>query len=302
MRILLFGKSGQVGWELQRSLACLGEVHALDQDEADFSRPNELTALLDRLQPDVIVNAAAYTAVDKAETEFELARRINADSVAVLAAWAARHSGWLIHYSTDYVFDGKQSGFYVETDKTNPLSVYGQTKLEGEEAIRQSGCRHLIFRTSWVYAVLGNNFAKTMLHLAASRESLSVVADQWGAPTSAELLADVTAHCLYRLKMASNTIRYSGTYHLVAGGETHWCDYARLVLGLAQEQGLTLKVDPSSVQAIPTSEYPTPAQRPLNSRLATNKIQATFDVLLPDWKFHVRRQVRELIQYQEVRK
>ncbi len=300
MKILLFGKGGQVGWELQRSLVCLGEIHALDQDEADFSQPEALTAILDQHRPDIIVNAAAHTAVDKAESEPDLARRINADSIAVLATWAAQQGAWLIHYSTDYVFDGSKSGFYTETDDTNPLSVYGQTKLEGEEAIHQSGCQHLILRTSWVYAVLGQNFAKTMLTLAASRDSLSVVADQWGAPTSAELLADVTATCLYRLQQQTDAERLSGTYHLVAAGETHWCEYARLVLELAQEQGIQLRVGPGAVQAIPTAAYPTPAQRPLNSRLSTDKIRTTFGITLPDWRHHVRRQVRELIEQQKV--
>ncbi|MBF0255110.1 MAG: dTDP-4-dehydrorhamnose reductase, partial [Gammaproteobacteria bacterium] len=296
MKILLLGKNGQLGWELQRALAPLGEIMALDQDRADFAHPETLAPLLDQLQPGLIVNAAAHTAVDKAESEPELAQRINADAVAELARWAARHRVWLIHYSTDYVFDGSASGWYLEDDATNPLSVYGKTKLAGEQAVAASGCQHLILRTSWVYASRGKNFAHTMLQLAASRDSLAVVADQWGAPTSAELLADVTALCLYRLRQEGEGAgRLSGLYHLVAAGETSWCDYARFVLQQAQERGAQLKAGPEQVKAISTAEYPTPAQRPLNSRLSTAKLRQAFGLTLPDWRYHAARQIDELL-------
>jgi dTDP-4-dehydrorhamnose reductase len=300
MNILLFGKNGQVGWELQRALAPLGSLTTLDQDEADFTRPDTLKPLLDRLRPQIIVNAAAHTAVDRAESEPELAQKINADSVAELARWAADQGAWLIHYSTDYVFDGTSLTPYRETDAPHPLSVYGRTKLAGEVAITEAGGRHLNLRTSWVYAARGNNFAQTMLKLAASRDSLSVVADQWGAPTSAELLADVTALCLYRIRSeGEGGERYSGLYHLVAGGETNWCDYARFVIGQAQRRGLTLNMGPEQVHAIPTSEYPTPARRPLNSRLSTEKLCENFDLELPDWRWHATRQVDELLDRRE---
>ncbi|MEO5342090.1 MAG: dTDP-4-dehydrorhamnose reductase [Gammaproteobacteria bacterium SHHR-1] len=296
MNILLLGKNGQLGWELQRALAPLGEVVALDQDRADFAQPETLVPLLDQLQPGLIVNAAAHTAVDKAESEPELSQRINADAVAELARWAAQHRVWLIHYSTDYVFDGSAAGWYSEEDASNPLSVYGRTKLAGEQALAASGCHHLTLRTSWVYASRGKNFARTMLQLAASRESLSVVADQWGAPTSAELLADVTALCLYRLRQEGEGAGHlSGLYHLVAAGETNWCDYARFVLQQAQQRGTQLKVGPEQVKAISTAEYPTPAQRPLNSRLATDKLRQAFGLTLPDWRYHAARQIDELL-------
>lgn len=302
MKILLFGANGQVGWELQRSLSCLGELVALDQEQADFSRPEGLGSVLDRYRPEVIVNAAAHTAVDRAESEPELVQAINAGSVAVLAGWAKAQEAWLVHYSTDYVFDGAKEGAYLEDDPTGPLSVYGRTKLAGEQAIRASGCNHLLLRTSWVYAVHGNNFAKTMLRLAASRESLAVVADQWGAPTSAELLADVTALCLYRLRReGADAERLSGTYHLVASGETNWCDYARFVIGEAARIGAALRMGPESVKAIASADYPTVARRPLNSRLSTAKLGRTFGLTLPDWRHHAARQVAELLRQGEGR-
>lgn len=296
MKILLFGKGGQVGWELQRSLAPVGELLAFGSADADFEKPDALRGLVNRIRPDVIVNAAAYTAVDKAESESDRAWRVNADAIGVLAEEAARSGAWLVHYSTDYVFDGRKPEPYVESDETNPLSVYGKSKLAGEERIRQSGAKHLLFRTSWVFAARGGNFARTMLKLARERDVLRVVADQYGAPTSAELIADVTALALYRLKSsASGASSLAGTYHLAAGGCTSWHAYATLVLELAHDRGVELKVRPGQVQAISSSEYATPATRPRNSRMDTSRLRQTFGLELPDWRWHVERMIDELL-------
>lgn len=295
LRILLLGADGQVGWELRRALLPLGEVLPTSRAQADLADLPGLRALLEREQPDVIVNAAAYTAVDKAESEPELARRINADAPQVLADYAAAHGAWLVHYSTDYVFDGTKPEPYTESDTPNPLSVYGQTKRAGEEAIVASGCRHLILRTSWVYAVRGHNFAKTMLRLAAERDSLRVVADQIGAPTSAELIADVTALMLARLRRDEDLAdRASGLYHLTAQGSTSWHGYAQFVLAAATARGMALRCAPSAVQAIATADYPLPAPRPANSRLDCGKLQTTFDLVLPPWQVQVQRMIDEL--------
>ena len=296
MKILLFGTSGQVGWELQRSLASLGELVALDVDSrqlcGDFTRLDDIAQTVRAIAPDVIVNAAAYTAVDKAESEPELARTINALAPGILALEARKLGSWLVHYSTDYVFDGSGSKPWVETDPTGPLSVYGSTKLEGEEAIRASGCHHLIFRTSWVYAARGGNFAKTMLRLAQERDRLTVIDDQIGAPTGADLLADITAHAIRRVLQQPE---FSGLYHLVAGGKTSWHDYACYVLNLARQAGVELKVASDSVIPVPTSAFPLPARRPLNSRLDARNLQATFDVHLPLWQIGVARMLDEVM-------
>jgi dTDP-4-dehydrorhamnose reductase len=295
VKTLLLGKNGQVGWELQRALAPLGTLCAYGSDALDITDSALLRRVVRDTSPDVIVNAAAYTAVDKAESEPERARRINAEAVGVLAEEAARLGAWLVHYSSDYVFDGTKPTRYVEADATAPLSVYGKTKLEGEQAIRDRYSRHLIFRTSWVYATRGANFAKTMLRLASERESLKVVGDQHGAPTSAELIADVTALVLYRICLDSKSGQtLAGTYHLTAGGETTWFDYAQYVLGLAIERGVELKCTPADVERIPSSAYPVPAARPRNSRLDTSKLIETFNIAPPDWRFHVTRLVEEL--------
>jgi dTDP-4-dehydrorhamnose reductase len=295
MKILLFGKNGQVGWELQRSLAPLGEVVALDNDDSgefcgDFTHPAELAETVRRAAPQVIVNAAAYTAVDKAEAEPDLAYAINAQAPAGLAAEAEKLGAWLVHYSTDYVFDGRGDAPRRETDPTGPLSVYGRTKLEGEIAVARCA-RHLTFRTSWVYAARGANFAKTMLRLAADRESLRVIDDQIGAPTGADLLADVTAHAI-RTALARPEL--SGLYHLAAAGETSWYAYACFVIETARRAGRPLRVAAERIAAIPTSAYPTPARRPLNSRLDTGKLQKAFGLRLPDWHEGVRRLIDEL--------
>jgi dTDP-4-dehydrorhamnose reductase len=293
----LFGKSGQVGWELQRSLAPLGELIALDVDSrqqcGDFTRLDDIAQTVRAIAPDVIVNAAAYTAVDKAESEPEQVRTINALAPGILARESRKLGSWLIHYSTDYVFDGSGSKPWVETDPTGPLSVYGSTKLEGEEAIRASGCHYLIFRTSWVYAAHGGNFAKTMLRLAQERKRLTVIDDQIGAPTGADLLADVTAHAI---RTALQKPELSGLYHLVADGETSWHGYACFVLNLARQAGIELKGDAENVIPVPTSAFPLPAQRPLNSRLDARNLQTTFDVHLPLWRTGVARMLDEVME------
>ena len=299
MKILLLGQGGQVGWELQRALAPLGEVVGLDHDSAanpgglhgDFSRPEALAATVAAVKPDLIVNAAAHTAVDKAESEPELARAINATAPGVLARCAAETGAWLVHYSTDYVFDGSGETARDEEAATGPLSVYGQTKLEGEALIRASGCKHLILRTSWVYAARGGNFAKTMLRLAAERERLTVIDDQIGAPTGADLLADLTAQ-MVRQAMGSE-IDLSGVYHAVAAGETSWHGYASFVIERARALGRELKVQ--TIDPVPTRAFPTPAQRPHNSRLSTQKLQQVFGLRLPPWQQGVERMLTEIL-------
>lgn len=294
-RILLTGKNGQVGWELQRSLSPLGELIAVGRQEIDFEDLDGLRNIIRRHQPGIIINAAAYTAVDKAESEPGKARRINAEAVGVLAEEAKRLDAWLVHYSTDYVFDGKKSSPYEEEDPAHPLSVYGETKLEGEQLIRGRHDKHLIFRTGWVYATRGGNFAKTMLRLAKEKDELKVIADQHGAPTGAELIADVTALALYRIGQAANsTHTFAGTYHLSASGHTTWHGYAQYLLELAQAKGITLKTGSSAVQPIPAAAYPLPARRPQNSRLNTKKLTGAFNIHLPDWRHHVQRLVDEL--------
>jgi len=294
MKILLLGKNGQVGWELQRSLAPLGELIALDADSremcGDFTNLDGLIQTVRAVAPDVIVNAAAHTAVDKAESEPELVRAINALAPGMLAREAQRCDAWLIHYSTDYVFDGSGDRPWRETDSTAPLSVYGATKLEGEQLIRQSGCKHLIFRTSWVYGARGGNFAKTMLRLAQERDSLTVIDDQIGAPTGADLLADITAHAIRAARP-----ELSGLYHLVAAGETSWHGYAGFVLDHARRAGIALKVAPEAIQPVPTSAFPTPAKRPLNSRLDTAKLRSAFGLTLPMWQNGVARMLAEVL-------
>ncbi len=296
MKILLLGKGGQLGWELQRALAPLGELVALgtqSQDlAADFRQPEALAATVQTVRPDVIVNAAAYTAVDKAESEPAVAAAINATAPGVLAREAAALGATLLHYSTDYVFDGSGDTPRDEDAATGPLSVYGRTKLEGEEAIRASGCRHLILRTSWVYAARGGNFAKTMLRLAGEREQLTIIDDQIGAPTGADLLADLSAHALRRLAQQP---ALAGTYHAVAGGEVSWHGYARHVIEWARTRGQALRVPPEGVLPIPTSAYPTPARRPLNSRLDTRKLRRAFDLELPHWQTGVDRMLAEVL-------
>ncbi|BBS87785.1 dTDP-4-dehydrorhamnose reductase [Aeromonas media] len=293
MHILLFGKNGQVGWELQRSLAPLGRVTAVDFDSTDycgdFSNPAGVADTVRLLKPDVIVNAAAHTAVDKAESEREFAELLNATSVAAIAKEAEALGAWLVHYSTDYVFDGSGERPWVESDETAPLNVYGETKLAGEQAAALCA-RHLIFRTSWVYAARGANFAKTMLRFGKERSEMSIINDQFGAPTGAELLADCTAHAI---RTAQAKPEVAGLYHLIASGTTTWFDYAQLVFAKARAAGVELAV--THVNAVPTSAFPTPAKRPHNSRLDTTKFQRTFNLRLPDWTVGVERMLTEII-------
>ena len=297
MKILLLGKNGQLGWELQRSLAPLGEVIALQRKSNDYcgdlANLQGLAATIRQIRPDVIVNAAAYTAVDKAESEPGLAQLINTDAPAVLAQQAKLIGAWLIHYSTDYVFDGSGATPWQEIDASSPLNVYGATKLAGEQAIQNSDCQHLIFRTSWVYSARGNNFAKTMLHLAQERESLTVINDQTGAPTGADLLADITAHTI---RMVQAEPELGGLYHLVAGGEASWHGFASFVIDYAQKQGYNLKTTVETIAPVPTSAFPTLAKRPHNSRLNTHKLQTNFALTLPDWKSGVTRMLTEFLE------
>ena len=297
MKILLLGKNGQVGWELQRALAPLGELTALDRQGddglcGDLTNLDGLAATVRAVQPQVIVNAAAYTAVDKAEGEPELAQRINAEAPAALAREAAALGALLVHYSTDYVFDGSGSAPWAEDAPTGPLGVYGATKLAGEQAIAQTGCPHLILRTSWVYAARGGNFARNMLRLAQERERLTVIDDQWGAPTGAELIADVTAHAVAQTRQQPAK---AGIYHLTAAGETTWFSYAKYVLALAGQAQKAIKIKATELLPIPTSAYPTPARRPHNSRLDTRKLQTRFGLALPPWQHGVRRMLAEIL-------
>jgi dTDP-4-dehydrorhamnose reductase len=293
MKIVLLGMNGQLGWELQRALAPLGEVLAYGHDPvADLARPESLAALVRGAAPDVIVNAAAYTAVDQAQREPEVAHAVNAAAPAVLAREAAARGAWLVHYSTDYVFDGSGTTPWREDDPTGPLNVYGATKLAGERAIQASGCRHLILRTSWVYAARGQNFAKTMLRLALERDALSVVDDQFGAPTGAELLADLSAHMLRTLR---HRPELGGVYHAAAAGRTSWHGYAQHVIEFARAAGRPIRVAPEAVRAVPTEAFPTPAQRPKNSALNTTRLHAAFGLTLPAWQDGVQRMLREIL-------
>jgi dTDP-4-dehydrorhamnose reductase len=299
MKILLLGKNGQVGWELQRSLAPLGELVPLDRHSTeadggcgDLSNLQGLRDTVRRLRPTVIVNAAAHTAVDKAESEKVLAHTINAEAPGVLSSAAREVGALLVHYSTDYVFDGSGTTPWREDAATGPLSVYGQTKLAGEQAIAASGASHLMFRTSWVYAARGGNFAKTMLRLAQERDRLTVIDDQWGAPTGADLIADVTAHAI---RQALREPATQGIYHLSAAGETHWNGYARFVIDTARQLKPGLAITAQEVAPVPTSAFPTPARRPLNSRLDTTRLRDTFGLTLPDWRIGVRRMLTEIL-------
>ncbi|UCV17262.1 dTDP-4-dehydrorhamnose reductase [Ferribacterium limneticum] len=294
MKILLTGKNGQVGFELQRALAPLGEVVAVDHQECDLADPDAIRRLVAEVKPQVIINPAAYTAVDKAESEPALARAINGTAPGVFGEEAARLGALVIHYSTDYVFDGSKPGAYLETDAPNPQSVYGQTKLAGEQALQASGADCLIFRTSWVFGAHGANFAKTMLRLAAERDGLKIVADQFGAPTSAALLADVTAQVLGRYQREGRVGFPFGLYHLVAGGCTTWHEYAQTVVRAAQAAGKPLKLTADEILPITTADYPLPAPRPSNSRLDTSRLRQTFGLELPDWHSgldHVLQQI-----------
>ncbi len=295
MKILLLGKTGQVGWELQRALAPLGELVAPDRQgsamAADLAQPEGLSALVDAVRPTVIVNAAAYTAVDRAESEAELARTVNATAPGVLARAAAGIGGTVVHDSTDKFLDRSGDSPRHEDDATGPLNAYGLSKLEGEQLIRASGCSHLILRTGWVYSARGGNFARTMLELAAERDRLSVIDDQVGSPTGADLLADITAHALRALAAQPEL---AGTYHAVASGHTHWFGYACHVIERARAMGRPIRVEPGAIAAVPSSAYATAARRPLNSRLSTTKLQRAFGLRLPPWQDGVDRLLHEI--------
>jgi len=295
MNILLLGKNGQLGWELQRSLAPLGHITALARDSQQYCGDmGNLAGLADTvraLKPDVIVNAAAYTAVDQAEAEPEHARLLNATAVGVLASEAARLKAWLVHYSTDYVFDGSGTRPWHEADTPAPLSVYGRSKWEGEQCIQQTGCRHLIFRTSWVYAARGGNFAKTMLRLAAERERLTVVDDQWGAPTGADMLADVSAHALRHVMQHPEA---AGLYHCAASGATTWFAYAQYVIEQTRRMFPEKAMTVQHIVPVPGTSFASPAPRPKNSRLDTHKLRSTFGLNLPHWQPGVARMLAEM--------
>ena len=292
MKILLTGKNGQVGFELERTLAVLGDVTAVDVDDCNLADEAAIAALVARVAPDVIVNPAAYTAVDNAEKNQDLAFAINGRAPGIFGEHAKRLGALVIHFSTDYVFDGSKPTPYVEPDATGPLGVYGASKLAGEQSLAASGAAHVILRTSWVVGAHGANFAKTMLRLAKERDSLNVVSDQFGAPTTAALLADVTAHLVRNRNIAA---QHSGVYHCVNAGETNWCDYAKFVIGFAQRAGVALKAGPEQVNPIPSSAYPTPAKRPSNSRLDTSKFRSTFGLQLPPWQDSLTHTLRQMV-------
>lgn len=295
MRILLTGKNGQVGFELQRALAPLGELVAVDHAECDLSDAAAIRALVQAVRPDVILNPAAYTAVDKAESDPDTAFAVNALAPGVFGEEALKLGALVVHYSTDYVFDGNKTGFYSEDDTPNPQSVYGRSKLAGEQALQASGAKHLIFRTSWVVGAHGNNFAKTMLRFAADRESLNIVADQFGAPTSAALLADVTALLVHQASLTQDNAFPFGLYHLAAAGVTTWHEYACFVIEAALRAGKQLRIQPENIKAITTAEYPLPAPRPANSRLATHKLRDTFGLTLPSWQDGVSHILKQIL-------
>ncbi len=290
MKILLFGALGQVGFELQRALVGLGQVIPCQRSQLDLEDLDKLENYIRKINPTIIINAAAYTLVDKAEANITLAEKINALAPEVMAKVARDLDALLVHYSTDYVFNGAQTKPYLESDIPAPLNVYGKTKLQGEDLIRKTNCRHLILRTSWVYAAHGHNFARTILNLALQQGSLTIVGDQIGAPTSAELIADITALLLYRLQWDAAFKDFQGdTFNLTAQGSTSWYGFARHLIMYAKPIGAVLKVTPDKITAISTAQYPTPAKRPHNSLLDTGKIRAKFNLELPSWQWHADR-------------
>jgi dTDP-4-dehydrorhamnose reductase len=293
MKILLTGSNGQVGFELQKKLSLLGEVIATDREELDLTDPDAIKKFIDQTKPDIIINPAAYTAVDKAESEPEIAHLMNVSAPEVLASMAAELDIPLVHFSTDYVFDGLKKEAYVETDKTNPQSVYGKTKCEGEEKVRTHE-KHIILRTSWVFGVHGNNFLKTMLRLIQEKDSLNIVGDQWGSPASASMLSDVTFKIVDTIFKNKNFNDY-GTYHVTSDGETNWFEYASLIASELIKLNTKIKCGPDEIRPILTSEYPTAAKRPLNSRLNTDKLKKTFVLELPHWESEVKKVLREVI-------
>lgn len=295
MKILVTGMGGQLGFELQRSLAPIGEVVAVGHNECDFANPDALRALLRSVQPDVIVNPAAYTAVDRAESDAGRAFAINGEAPRIIGEEASRLRARVIHYSTDYVFDGRKEGFYTEADRPDPLNIYGHSKLAGEKALEATGARCVVLRTSWVVGAHGGNFVKSILRLAAAREELDVVADQYGAPTSASLIADVTAHMLRELSRDCAGGSPFEIYHIAAGGETTWHEYAKFVVETALQAGLPLTLKPHRIRPISSSDYQTAALRPGNSRLSTDRLRARFGVVLPDWRAGVGHVLKQIV-------
>lgn len=295
MKILVTGKNGQVGHELMRSLAPLGQVVGVDVKECDLAQSAAIDALLERVRPDIIINPAAYTEVDKAESEPTIAHAVNVQAPKLLARYASRHNIPIIHFSTDYVFDGKKDAPYNEDDEANPSSVYGKTKWLGEEAIRKLAAKHIIIRTSWVFGSHGVNFLKTMLKLASERDKLSVVSDQFGAPTSARLLADAVAQIVTELGEPGSYRKY-GTYNIAARGETSWHGYAQVVVEKAIKLGMNVKINPKDIKPISSKEYPMPAPRPANSRLDTTKVSTVFSVSLHKWQDEVEKVIQELVK------
>ena len=296
MKMLLLGAEGQVGSELQRSLAPLGELKACNRKNVDLENLDDLRTVIRNDKPDIIINAAAYTAVDKAESEPDKANCINAEAVGLIANETKRLKACLVHYSTDYIFDGTKSGTYTESDIPKPLSVYGKTKLSGEENIRASGCQHLIFRTSWIHGRQGSNFIKTILNHAKTKNNLKIISDQFGAPTSAALIADITAQCLHQLTSEKDfSGQMSGTYHLSATGVTNWYEYAQFVITAAQKNGLMLSATPKKVRPVTTADNSQQAVRPANSQLDCQKLISVFKVHLPPWQQDVKTLVSELV-------
>ena len=293
-RILLTGKNGQLGFELQRALAPLGELVAIGAEECDLADVHAIRSLVRDVRPRIIVNAAAYTDVDRAEKDVDLATAVNATAPGILGEEAARIGAWVLHYSTDYVFDGDKAGPYVETDATRPLNVYGLSKRGGEVALQESGAQHLILRSAWMLGAHGDNFARTILRLAAEKSSLDVVADQVGAPTSAALLADHSARLVAQAEQEGDDFPF-GLYHVTSMGETNWCDYARFIVAEALAAGKPLELAPDAIHAILAADYPMPAIRPHNSLLDTEKFRTTFGLPLPDWQSGVRQVLRGVL-------
>ncbi|SOZ98499.1 dTDP-4-dehydrorhamnose reductase subunit, NAD(P)-binding, of dTDP-L-rhamnose synthase [Cupriavidus taiwanensis] len=298
-RILLIGANGQLGFELTRSLALHGTVVAVDRRQCDLTDADRVRGAVRAARPDIIVNAAAYTAVDLAEREIDLANAVNVVAPGILAEEAAHLGALVVHYSTDYVFDGEKAGAYVETDAPNPLSAYGKSKLGGERMVQAATANHLIFRTSWVYGLHGGNFLKSIVRAATTRESLSVVSDQWGAPTPASLVADVTAVAVGRYLNRAEQDFIPGIYHLAALGETNWCDYAKLIVRYLTDNGVPLSLGADDIRAITAEEYGSPAPRPANSRLDTSKLRDGFGIAIPEWHRDVERTLREFIDIAE---
>ncbi len=286
-KILLFGRVGQVGWELRRTLAPLGPVVCVDFPEVDFTAPDSIRRHIAATAPDIIVNAAAYTAVDKAETETALATQINAEAPGIMATEAAQRGALLVHYSTDYVFDGSKTAPYTEDDQPNPLGAYGRTKLAGDAAILQSGCNHLIFRLCWVYGARGANFMLTMQRLAREREKLRVVSDQIGCPTWSRMIAETTAHALRRVRTPAEARSLSGTYHLCASGQTSWHGFAQAIIDHMPADTRKCR----EVEGITSAEYPTPTKRPAYSVMSAAKLERAFGLRLPDWHDSLRQVV-----------